>query len=140
VDFLRSFQLVVDVVGAQLLPRTAAAGGATTQCAGPSVNSIQQPAGTEWAAIVEEFPGVVQPFTVGAVPSHGVEHHIVTAGPLATAKFRRLDPERLAAAKAEFQQMLKLEWSEGRAAVGPVCFTWSARRMAAGGPAATSAS
>jgi hypothetical protein len=59
VDFLRSFQLVVDVVGAQLLPRTAAAGGAATQCAGPSINSIQQSAGTEWAAIVEEFPGVV---------------------------------------------------------------------------------
>jgi hypothetical protein len=107
VDFLRSFQLVVDVVGAQLLPRTATAGIAATQYAGPSVNSLQHSASTERSAIVEEFPGVVQPFTVGAVPSHGVEHHIVTTGPPATAKFRRLDPERLAAAKAEFQQMLQ---------------------------------
>jgi hypothetical protein len=101
VDFLRSFQLVVDVVGAQLLPRTAAARTAAT----PSVNSVQQPASTEWSAIVEEFPGVVQPFTVGTVPSHGMEHHIVTTG--LPAKFRQLDPEQLAAAKAEFQQMLQ---------------------------------
>jgi transposase InsO family protein len=107
VDFLREFQLVVDVVGAQLLPRTAAASAAATPDAGPSVNAVQQLASTEWSSIVDEFPGVIQPFTVGAVPSHGVEHHIVTTGPPATAKFRRLDPERLAAAKAEFQQMLQ---------------------------------
>jgi hypothetical protein len=159
VDFLRSFQLVGDVVGAQLLPRigdvvgaqllprigdvvgaqllprTATASAAATQCAGPSINSIQQSASTEWAAIVEEFPGVLQPFTVGAVPSHGVEHHIVTTGPPATTKFRRLDPERLAAAKAEFQQML-----QAGVVRRPAHYTWSARRTAVGGPAATSAS
>ena len=37
---------------------------------------------------------------------HGVEHFISTKGRPATAKFRRLDPVRLAAAKKEFQQML----------------------------------
>jgi hypothetical protein len=41
-----------------------------------------------------------------AAPPHGVEHVIRTVGQPATAKFRRLDPARLAAAKAEFQAML----------------------------------
>jgi hypothetical protein len=43
------------------------------------------------------------------VPSslcHGVQHHIVTTVQPCTAKFRRLDPARLAAAKEEFSRML----------------------------------
>jgi hypothetical protein len=36
-----------------------------------------------------------------------VEHHIVTRGPPVTARFRRLDVEKLAAAKAEFLQLEK---------------------------------
>jgi Reverse transcriptase (RNA-dependent DNA polymerase) len=39
-------------------------------------------------------------------PAHGVEHHIETTGRPATAKFRRLDATKLAAAKAEFHKML----------------------------------
>jgi cleavage and polyadenylation specificity factor subunit 1 len=37
----------------------------------------------------------------------GVEHHIVTRGPPITARFCRLDAEKLAAAKAEFLQLEK---------------------------------
>ncbi len=39
-------------------------------------------------------------------PPHGVQHVITTIGQPCTARFRRLDPSRLAAAKAEFQAML----------------------------------
>jgi hypothetical protein len=39
-------------------------------------------------------------------PGPGVQHIIQTTGQPATAKFRRLDPARLAAAKREFQSML----------------------------------
>ena len=39
--------------------------------------------------------------------THGVEHHIVTSGRPITAKFRRLDNIKLAAAKAEFQLLEK---------------------------------
>ena len=38
-------------------------------------------------------------------PSGDVEHHIVTKGPPISSRFRRLDGEKLAAAKAEFLQM-----------------------------------
>ena len=61
----------------------------------------------QWSSLLQQFPGVVQPFTVSSQPTHGVQHHLVTSGPPVTAKFRRLDPTRLAAAKAEFDDMLK---------------------------------
>jgi hypothetical protein len=52
------------------------------------------------------FPGVVQPFAVSTTPAHGFQHHIESKGPPVTAKFWRLDPQRLAAAKEEFSKML----------------------------------
>jgi hypothetical protein len=57
--------------------------------------------------MLAEFPAVAQPFSVAAEPKHGVRHQIITNGRPATAKFRRLDPSRLAAAKSEFQKMLQ---------------------------------
>jgi hypothetical protein len=167
IDFMRHFQLVIDVVGSQLLHRARVA--AAVQAAGqtgqvssvvvasspsssppsasppsasppsssppssstpsasppsaspPSAStpssSSPLPApkpppavlplgGTDFADILAEFPGVQRPAVGVGPPQHGVEHHIITKGPPATAKFRRLDPMRLAAAKAEFQQML----------------------------------
>jgi hypothetical protein len=59
-----------------------------------------------WQDIVKEFPSVVQPLSVSTSPSHGVQHFIQTIGRLTYAKFCRLDPQRLAAAKAEFAKML----------------------------------
>jgi hypothetical protein len=43
----------------------------------------------------------------GRLPAstHGVEHHIVTSGRPVTAKFRRLDSTKLAAAKEEFSKL-----------------------------------
>jgi hypothetical protein len=40
-------------------------------------------------------------------PAHGIQHAITTDGPPVVSKFRRLDPERLAAARKEFDTMLK---------------------------------
>ncbi len=37
--------------------------------------------------------------------SHGVEHHLETRGPPIASPFRRLDSEKLAAAKAEFEAL-----------------------------------
>jgi Reverse transcriptase (RNA-dependent DNA polymerase)/RNase H-like domain found in reverse transcriptase len=156
VDFLRGFQLLVDVVGSRLIPRSAVAadGGGEVftvlqrsalqrpAAAAPAISSATagsteaplkavgssksyakavkggsnaaEPrheaaavtAAGEWHRLVAEFPGVTLPFTVASSPTHGVQHHIETSGRPVTAKFRRLDPARLAAAKAEFGKML----------------------------------
>jgi Reverse transcriptase (RNA-dependent DNA polymerase) len=93
-------------VGGQLLPRSADIAAAT---AAPMCSSVSAPAqpDCEFSALLQQFPAVAQPLSMSTTPHHGVEHHIVMRGPLAMAKFRRLDPSRLANAKAEFDQMLK---------------------------------
>jgi hypothetical protein len=66
-------------------------------------------ASCDWlAGLQRQFPQVFfqGAATSSAAPSHGVQHVIQTTGQPATAKFRRLDPASLAAAKREFQTML----------------------------------
>ncbi len=75
----------------------------------PSSSSQDLPPGSDWATALRlRFPAVfAASAAVTAVPPpHGVQHYITTIGQPSTAKFRRLDPARLAAAKAEFQAML----------------------------------
>ncbi|MFN9903966.1 MAG: hypothetical protein ACK55Z_35350, partial [bacterium] len=57
--------------------------------------------------LLQKFPEVVNPDKrLPPVTKHNVEHHIrVKDGPPITGKFRRLDAEKLAAAKAEFDQL-----------------------------------
>jgi len=66
-----------------------------------------------WASMAEEveelmadYPGVVNSSKRLPVPHHQVEHVIeTTCGHPVQARYRRLDPDKLAAAKAEFQSM-----------------------------------
>jgi hypothetical protein len=73
---------------------------------GPPWQVAPAAAVSEWDQLLAEFPAVSQPFTVASSPAHGVEHNIETAGHPTTTKFWRLDPVRLAAAKAKFDKML----------------------------------
>jgi hypothetical protein len=60
-----------------------------------------------WQTLLQEIPGLSAEISTSTSPAHGVLHHIETTGRPVTAKFRRLCPERLAAAKKEFGRMLK---------------------------------
>jgi hypothetical protein len=55
--------------------------------------------------LLDEFPAVVCASKPLPPVSHDVVHHIVTHGPPIASKFRKLDDEKLAAAKAEFKQL-----------------------------------
>jgi len=72
---------------------------------GPAVLAHVAP--PDYAQILAAFPTVVNPSKQLPQPSHGVEHHIETTGPPVAAKYRRLDAERLAAAKKEFADLEK---------------------------------
>jgi hypothetical protein len=119
VDFLRKFNLVVDVGAEQLLP------GATAMAARPSCrrNSSLVAAAAAEKAVLNKFPGVIQPLSGASHPAHGVEHQIVTAGPPTAAKFRRLNNSKLAAVKEEFNKMLQAGIIRGRPASGPALST-----------------
>jgi hypothetical protein len=88
IDFLRHYELVVDVCAEQLLPRTALAQPVGGDIFAMQQQACMQAAGiSEWDSILAEYPGVCQPFSVATKLAHGVEHVIETSGQPATAKF-----------------------------------------------------
>jgi hypothetical protein len=128
-DFLRHFRLLVDVANNRLLDGTTwaaiptspppfegacavavsplgTAPGSSPPSVGPAPPSLPPP-GLNCAekALLASFKDVLN--AEGRLPpsSHGVVHHIVTEGRPISAKFRRLDEAKLAAAKAEFQHL-----------------------------------
>ncbi|KAJ8401707.1 hypothetical protein AAFF_G00376780 [Aldrovandia affinis] len=59
----------------------------------------------QYLRLLAEFPDLTQPTFSAPTIKHGVEHHIDTKGPPVYARARRLDPAKLAVAKAEFAHM-----------------------------------
>ncbi len=52
-----------------------------------------------------EFPNITTPNFTQTPCRHGVEHHIITKGPPVHARARRLPPDKLAAANAQFDRV-----------------------------------
>jgi Reverse transcriptase (RNA-dependent DNA polymerase) len=102
-DFLRNFRLLVDPVDNRLLPRQDLPPTAAVVAAPLAAAATEDP----WQALLQEFPTLAEEMSTAQPPSHGVQHSIETTGRPVTAKFRRLDPDRLSAAKAEFDRMLR---------------------------------
>ena len=76
---------------------------AAATAAGPRGPPIAAVAGQPAVqALLEEFSDVFNPPEELPDTSHGVVHHLRTTGPPVASPFRRLDAEKLAAAKAEF--------------------------------------
>ena len=134
VDFLRHYNLLVDVTtgllskGDSKAADVVAAAVFSTTTSHPTVEALglgppaaqqdlaKPPAATQGppaspklssqeAALLSEFAVVLN--ADGHLPpsTHGVEHHIVTTGRPVSAKFRRLDATKLAAAKEEFRRL-----------------------------------
>jgi transposase InsO family protein len=121
VDFLKHYRLLVDPANSRLLacpPLTSPA--ATTEYQTVAVATEPSPAGGNRAAVTQvatcgepalavhfaaKFPAVFGKAAAEATVKHDVEHFLVTSGPPISSKFRRLDGEKLAAAKAEFAKM-----------------------------------
>ena len=91
-DFLAFYNLAVDVRQRRLIDASIIA--AATK---DNYEHLQQ-----------EFPSVFSTSLARRPtqhPTHGIQHHIKTSGPPVFAKFRRLSPEKLAAAKQCFKEL-----------------------------------
>ena len=108
-DFLRHFGLLVDLANGCLVD-AATSLTVPTQCSmflPLRLNSMSnKPSANDFDTIFSEFPSVCEPCIAEPSTKHNVQHHIITTGPPTFAKVRRLAPEKLDAAKAEFDQML----------------------------------
>ena len=66
------------------------------------------PASDDFHRLLAGFPALTQPTFSASAVKHGVEHHLTTTGPPVYARARRLDPNKLAVARAEFANMERL--------------------------------
>jgi len=62
---------------------------------------------SECHQLMRDFPGLTQSLRSLATEKHGVYHYIQTSGPPVAQRFRRLTPEKLRAAKAEFAYLME---------------------------------
>ena len=101
-DFFTTQRLAIDLTNKRLVSLDGGLvipGRPAHLQAGRGIHKIH----SRYEAIVEEFPELLVPsFTKN---KHGVLHYIPTTGPPVHARARRLDHEKLTAAKAEFDEM-----------------------------------
>ena len=76
--------------------------------------------GDKYQHLLAEFPGLTRPTFSATTTKHGVEHHIETRGPPIYARARRLNPDRLAVARSEFQHGTPGHYSPLRQPLGLV--------------------
>ena len=108
-DFLAHFGLLVDAAAGRLLdsvrgaPVCAVSSPAEAPPSASSTAALDLHPSVHW--LLSEFSDLHGVGFSDIKPSHGVCHHVVTHGPPIRARARRLDPEKLAAARAEFRRM-----------------------------------
>jgi hypothetical protein len=105
-DFLKHYKLVVDLANECLLEAgTMKHVVGSERAAATGLSAVQAEASPQLRSVLDSFPEVLG--ESGKLPpvKHKVQHSIVTSGRPVTARFRRLDAAKLAAAKKEFLKM-----------------------------------
>lgn len=107
-DFIANFGLLVDIKGRCLLDRTTTLKAACTVASvkNPSISTFH--ATSEFSNLLTEFADITRPTPLGIKTNSTVIHRIITSGQPTFARPRRLSPEKLTAARAEFELLLKL--------------------------------
>ena len=111
-DFLLQHKLLVDLAQRRLIDTRngTRVEADPSPCSTPRLNfiSTSPPTSDPFKRLLEVFPSLTTPCTSDTPVQHGVSHHIVTDGRPVFARPRRLSPEKLIAAKAEFNKLLDM--------------------------------
>ena len=128
VDFLRRHKLLVDLCGQKLID---AHSFQSYACAATNNDLCVSPVATVDSnhykqCLLQQHPELLRPTFHAARPSHDVHvsHYITTDGPPVHCKTRRLPPDWLAIAKAQFLEMEKMGIVKNLKAPGLAHFTW----------------
>ena len=110
-DFLHHHRLTVDLRARRITDSVTQLSSPATiahvsHFTSPSINLTSVPDSVK--NILSSFPDLTRPYTATLPAKHTVEHHLSTKGPPVHARARRLAPDRLAAAKAEFEHMMDM--------------------------------
>ena len=109
-DFLRHYSLMVDMHKHKLIDTNT---HLQVQCIVSLDTSLRptlysKDTSNPYLTLLSEFPSLTQVTTSDAPVQQNILHHIETTGPPVSARPRRLAPNRLKAAKQEFEHMLNL--------------------------------
>ena len=109
-DFLANFGLKVDVAHRQLIDTTTtlSINGITASITSPSPIFAMPQTSSAYTELFARFPQLSRPNYQETTVKHNITHHIRTTGPPVHCRPRRLAPDRLTVAKAEFDHMLQL--------------------------------
>lgn len=106
-DFLHYYGLLVDVRRNSLVDSNSGLASkiVTANTVPPTICVVSQP--RLWTNLIADFPKVTRESPVPTVFAHNVEHVLSTTGPPLFSRPRRLAPDRLSAARKEFDFMLR---------------------------------
>lgn len=108
IDFLSFYNIIVDSRKLAIFDRTTGLStiGNNANSYGPFIQTMIVL--TEYHKLLKNFPSLTQPRNQHSKAKHNTVHTIITTpGPPASARPRRLAPDRLVIAKEEFQSMLE---------------------------------
>ncbi|CAH8649038.1 unnamed protein product [Dicrocoelium dendriticum] len=110
IDFLRHFGLLVDAGRHRLLDDRTKLGVDGVLSDAPVISPVFRiaDAPSDYLSLLSEYPRLVRPAAELPPVTTEVAHHIVTRGQPVSARPRRLAPDKLRAARAEFDHMLQL--------------------------------
>ena len=132
-DFLRQYNLLVDIRGKRLIEADTYA---SLPCSSTHINPCHLaticPSANQYRKVLHDYPEILQPHFSSDTVRHGVQHHITTATAPVHAKARRLPPDKLSVAKAEFEEMKKWALFESQTVHGPPLCTLYPKAMVAG--------
>lgn len=104
-DFFTAHGLAIDLRGRRLLSLDNISILLQETRSPLTLAGLGLPHQNRYSSLLQHFPELLIPRFQSSTNKHGVEHHIETHGPPTHARARRLDQEKLSAAKAEFLQM-----------------------------------
>ena len=117
-DFLIYHRLVVDMAGKAVIPiadlrcpnptRSTRIMGQVASCINTHSDSVCSSSVADYTSLKQQFSDIFRPelkLKDTTTAKHDIVHHIQTTGPPQHARYRRLSPKKLSAAKAAFKEM-----------------------------------
>lgn len=107
-DFFKYYDLDVSVSRRRLIDRTTKRFTISSVVSTPAVTVSTVDRSNDYMKILAKFPEITGVAQQLPLKSSEVEHHILTYGQPVAERLRRLAPDKLKAAKAEFKRLMEL--------------------------------